>query len=255
MLLRRGLRVMEANPRDGLIFHENIEEDAESLFYDLMKKYSFRLFMRDAINRQEGFSVDDLLQYATRECVEGYIEALAEIGIIARSGKSKFAFVVAPVMGFGPTLEWFVAKVFEREFDSLALWGVKLADTKCGGDCDVIAEVERQFVYVEVKSSPPKHVTVNEVSTFLGRVDELRPNLAIFLEDTELRMKDKIVVLFNEALADRFGKNVPAGLMPTRMVRELFKVGNGIYIANSKPDLVPNLMLCLKDWLSGKGLA
>jgi len=148
-----------------------------------------------------------------------------------------------------------VAKVFEHEFDSPALWGVKLADTKCGGDCDVIAEVENRFVYVEVKSSPPKHVTVNEVSTFLGRVDELRPNLAIFFEDTELRMKDKMVVLFKEALADRFDRNVPAGLMPTRMVRELFKVGNSIYIANSKPDLVPNLMLCLKDWLGGKGLA
>jgi hypothetical protein len=246
---------MEANPRDGLIFPEDIEEDAVSLFYDLMKKYSFRLFMRDAINRQEGFAVDDLLRYATRECVADYIEALVESGIVACARKSKFAFAVAPVMGLGPTLEWFVANVFEREFDSPALWGVKLADTKCGGDCDVIAEVERQFVYVEVKSSPPKHVTVNEVSTFLGRVDELRPNVAIFLEDTELRMKDKIVLLFEEALGNRFGKTVPAGLMPTRMVRELFKVGDSIYIANSKPDLVPNLMLCLKDWLSGKGLA
>jgi hypothetical protein len=39
------------------------------------------------------------------------------------------------------------------------------------------------------------------------------------------------------------------------MVRELFKVGDSIYIANSKPDLVPNFVLCLKDWLSGKGLA
>lgn len=245
---------MEANPREGLIFPEDIEQDPESRFYDLMKKYSFRLFMRDAINRQDAFAVDDLLQYATRECVAGYIEALQETGIIARSDKSKFAFVVLPVMGFGPTLEWFVANVFEQEFDSPALWGVKLADTKCGGDCDVIAEVENHFVYVEVKSSPPKHVTVNEVSTFLDRVDELRPNFAIFFEDTELRMKDKIVVLFKEALADRFGKNVPAGLTPTRMIRELFKVGDSIYIANSKPDLVPNLMLCLKDWLGGKGL-
>ena len=255
MLFRRGLRIMEANPRDGLIFPEDIEEDVESRFYDLMKKYSFRLFMRDAINRQDGFAVDDLLQYATRECVADYIEALVEIGIVGRSGKSKFAFTVAPVMGFGPTLEWFVANAFEREFDSPALWGVKLADTKCGGDCDVIAEVEAQFVYVEVKSSPPKHVTVNEVRTFLDRVDELRPNLAIFLEDTELRMKDKILVLFKEALGNRFGNKVPAGLVPTRMVRELFKVGDSIYIANSKPDLVPNLMLCLKDWLSGTGLA
>jgi len=245
---------MEANPRDGLIFPDDIKEDAESLFYDLMKKYSFRLFMRDAINRQDEFAVDDLLQYATRECVESYIEALKESDIIARYSKSRFVFVVPPVMGFGPTLEWFVAKVFEREFDSPALWGVKLADTKCGGDCDVIAEVENQFAYVEVKSSPPKHVTVNEVSTFLSRVDELKPNLAIFFEDTELRMKDKMVVLFKEALADRVDRNVPAELLPKRMVRELFKVGDSIYIANSKPDLVPNLMLCLKDWLSGKGL-
>jgi len=187
--------------------------------------------------------------------VAEYIEALVDSGIVARAGKSRFAFTLTPVMGFGQTLEWFVANVFEREFDSPALWGVKLADTKCGGDCDVIAEVESHFAYVEVKSSPPKHVTVNEVSTFLSRVDELKPNLAIFFEDTELRMKDKIVALFKEALGDRLGKNVPAGLMPTRMVRELFKVGDSIYIANSKPDLVPNLMLCLKDWLSGKGLA
>ena len=38
-------------------------------------------------------------------------------------------------------------------------------------------------------------------------------------------------------------------------MRELFRVGEGVYIANSKPELVLNLMLCLKDWLGGKGLA
>ena len=255
MLARRGLRVLEANPRDGLLFPKGVKEAVEQLFYDLMKKYSFRLFLRDAINVKDGFRVEDLLQYSSRDCIERYIATLVKGGIVKRAGKPEFTFVVPPLRGFGPTLEWFVANVFEREFDSPALWGVKLADTKCGGDCDVIAEVENRFVYVEVKSSPPKHVVVNEVSTFLDRVEELRPNLAIFLEDTELRMKDKIVMLFEEELGNRFGKNVPAELMPRRMVRELFRVGNSVYIANSKPELVLNVTLCLKDWLSGKGLA
>jgi hypothetical protein len=39
------------------------------------------------------------------------------------------------------------------------------------------------------------------------------------------------------------------------MERELFKVGDSIYIVNSKPELVLNVMACLKDSLSGKGLA
>jgi hypothetical protein len=255
MLLRRGLRVSEANPRDRLLVPDRAERDIERRFYELTRKYSFRLFLRNAINLKGEFEVDDLLQYSTRDCVKGYIDALLDIGIVARNGEARFVLVVPPRRGFGPTLEWFVAQVFEREFDCPALWSVKLADTRAGGDCDVIAEVENQFVYVEVKSSPPKHVTVNEVSTFLERVDELRPNIALFFEDTELRMKDKIVALFEEALENRFDGEVPEELMPRRLVREVFKVGESIYIANSKPDLVLNLMLCLKDWLGGKGLA
>jgi hypothetical protein len=255
MLLRRAWRVLDANPRDGLIFPKRVKRDAERLFYELMKKYSFRLFLRNAVSFEDGFELDKLLQYSTRECVEGYAEALLEAGIVERAGRSKFAFVVPPIRGFGPSLEWFVATMFEREFGCPALWGVKLADTKSGGDCDVIAEVENRFAYVEVKSSPPKHVTVNEVTAFLNRVEELRPNLALFLEDTELRMKDKIVVLFEEALKNRSGKDVPADLAPKRMERELFKVGDSIYIVNSKPELVLNVMACLKDSLSGKGLA
>jgi hypothetical protein len=255
MLLRRGLRVLEADPRDGLLFPPGLRKPHEWVFYDLMKKYSFRLFLRDAISAKGTFNIDDLLQYSSRECIEEYVEALVQTGIVRQVAKSRFAFSVPPRRGFGPTLEWFVANVFEREFDSPALWGVKLADTKCGGDCDVIAEVERHFVYVEVKSSPPKHVVVNEVRTFLNRVEELRPNLAIFLEDTELRMKDKIVALFEEELGNRCGKKVPAALKPRRVERELFRVGDSVYIVNSKPELVLNVTSCLKDWLSGKGLA
>jgi len=247
--------VSEANPRDGLLVPDRAERDVERRFYELTRKYSFRLFLRNAVKLRGEFGVDDLLQYSTRDCVEGYINALLDIGIVARNGESRFVLVVPPLRGFGPTLEWFVAQVFEREFDCPALWSVKLADTKAGGDCDVIAEVENRFVYVEVKSSPPKHVTVNEVSAFLERVEELRPNMALFLEDTELRMKDKIAVLFEEALGNRFDGDVPRRLMPRRLVRELFKVGDSVYIVNSKPDLVLNLMLCLKDWLGGNGLA
>ena len=38
MLLRRGLRVLEANSRDGLILPGRVERDAERRFYELAEK-------------------------------------------------------------------------------------------------------------------------------------------------------------------------------------------------------------------------
>lgn len=40
MLLRRGLRVLEANSRDGLILPGRVERDAERRFYELAEKGS-----------------------------------------------------------------------------------------------------------------------------------------------------------------------------------------------------------------------
>ena len=65
-----------------------------------------------------------------------------------------------------------------------------------GGDYDVLGRLDGALVYLEVKSSPPKQVYDSEVRAFLDRVEDLAPDLAVFLMDTELRMKDKLVPMF-----------------------------------------------------------
>jgi hypothetical protein len=158
------------------------------------------------------------------------------------------------VRNFGGTLEWFVAQVMEREFSSSAIWGVRLDHLKSGGDYDVLSWVEGNLLYLEVKSSPPKHIEGSEIGSFLDRVEALRPNFAILLVDTELRMKDKIVPLFGEELADKEVATGPEEAKPIRrLFDETFLIQDQIFLTNSRPNLISNLARILRWWLGSKG--
>lgn len=246
MLLRRGFRVLLKNPTGYLFFPPDLEKPFEDELYGMLKKYSFRIFIRDVIKNRRSFAVDDLLKYSTRGWVERYVDFLLERGVIAGETEGRYRLESEAVFSFGDTLEWFVANVFIREFDSPALWGVRLGDSVSGGDYDVIATVEGKLVYVEVKSSPPKNVEEAEVAAFLRRVEALSPAAAIFLEDTRLRMKDKIVPIFEGLLREK-------GVEVKRMEEEKFCAGQKLFIINSKPDIVSNIGLCLRRLLAPKG--
>jgi len=49
-------------------------------------------------------------------------------------------------------------------------------------------------------------VELGEVKTFFLRIDDLLPDVAILFNDTQLRMKDKLVVMFEEELERRYGE-------------------------------------------------
>jgi len=117
------------------------------------------------------------------------------------------------------------------------LWGVKFRRPKVGGDYDVIAKFEGSLFYVEVKSSPPKQIYDSEIAAFLDRVADLAPAIAVFLMDTELRMKDKLVPMFEEELARRFPDPPPV----LRVERELFQISDRIFIVNAKESILGNL--------------
>ncbi|NIT99503.1 MAG: hypothetical protein GWN01_00720, partial [Nitrosopumilaceae archaeon] len=69
-----------------------------------------------------------------------------------------------------------------------------------GGDFDVLASWLGKLLYIESKSAPPKGIHNPEISAFLERVQNTKPDLAIFINDTHLRVKDKIVLMFEEEL-------------------------------------------------------
>ena len=215
----------------------------------MMKRYSFRLVLRDMIKHQERFHIQDLTHYCSPKVVQRYCNLLFELGMIVRHGKERFRTLISPLYSFGPTLEWFIAEMFKREFASPAFYGVSVKETVSGGDYDVITSWNRRLVYVEVKSSPPKGVELREIAAFFSRIDDLLPEVAILFNDTQLRMKDKLVLLFEDEMERRYGKDSRKLYPVERLVGELFHLRHRIFIINSRKDVTENFSICLRDHL------
>ena len=247
ILQMRGIKVFRKNPTGHLFFPPDLSPFYKARFYEMMKKYSFRLVLRDMIKYQDRFSIHDLTHYCSSKVAQGYCDLLCEMGVIIKNGKYRTR--ISPLYSFGPTLEWFIAEMFKKEFASPAIYGVSVKNTPSGGDYDVITSWNRRLVYVEVKSSPPKGVERNEISTFFSRMDDLLPEVAILFEDTQLRMKDKLVVMFEEELGRRYGKESKVLYSVERLFEELFHIQNHIFIVNSKKDVVENFQICFRHYL------
>ena len=249
MLKMRGIKVFRKNPTDRLFFPPDLPLSYKTRFYEMMKKYSFRLVLRDMIKFQNGFRIQDLTRYCSSRVVQGYCDLLCETGMIVKDGRGRYRTRVSPLYSFGPTLEWFIAGVFQREFASPAIYGVSVKNTPSGGDYDVMASWNQRLVYVEVKSSPPRGVERNEISTFFSRTEDILPEVAFLFNDTQLRMKDKLVVMFEEELERRYGRESKTLYPVERLIEELFHVQNRVFIVNSKKDVVGNFQYCLKHYL------
>ena len=249
MVLARGIQIFRGNPTQKLFFPPDLPPVDHARFYEMMKKYSFRLVLRDIIKHQERFGAQDLTHYCSPKVARRYCDFLSELGVIVTHGKDRFRTVVSPLYSFGPTLEWFIAEMFKREFASPAFHGVSLKGTASGGDYDVIVSWNRRLVYVEVKSSPPKGVEWREIAAFFSRIDDLLPEVAVLFNDTQLRMKDKLVPLVEDEMERKYGK-VSKQLYPVeRLAGELFHLRHRVFIINSKKDVTENFSICLRDHL------
>ena len=171
LLKRRGFRIYKKEPSEDLLLPEN---KFVSSFYEMMKKYSFRLFLRDVIKHQIFFRLENVTRYATSEVTKDYVEYLRSIGLAERLSGG-FRLSLEPIKSFGETLEWFVAEIFKKEFAAEAIWGIRFKRTMVGGDYDLIAKVDGAILYMEIKSSPPKQIYQNEISAFFDRVSDLSP--------------------------------------------------------------------------------
>jgi Holliday junction resolvase-like predicted endonuclease len=233
LLRRRGFTIYKKEPPDDLLLPSSRFLNA---YYEMLHKYSFRIFLRDVIGHSGPFTLEQVARYATPAVTRDYLDRLLSIKLLRKS-PGGYTLTRGPVRSFGTTLEWYVAEVLRREFGSEAAWGVKFRRPKVGGDYDVIARFEGSLFYVEVKSSPPKQIYASEIAAFLDRVDDLGPETAVFLMDTELRMKDKIVPMFEEELAKR-SSHPP---QVERLERELFMIANRIFILNAKESIIGNI--------------
>jgi hypothetical protein len=233
LLKRRGFRIYRKEPSEDLLLPA---KEFQNGYYELMKKYSFRLFLRNVIKHQDLFMLDNVTRYATAEVTRDYVEYLIKVDLVEKVSDS-FRLSLRPIKSFGETLEWFVSETFKAEFVAEAVWGIKFKRPKVGGDYDLIAKVDGAILYMEIKSSPPKQIYQKEISAFFDRLADLLPEIGVFFVDTELRMKDKIVPMFEEVLRERYVH--PPKI--TRIEKELFQIEDKIFIMNAKDSIAANI--------------
>ena len=233
LLKRRGFRIYRKEPSEDLLLPK--KEFLKS-YFEMMKKYSFRLFLREVIKHQEFFKLENVTKYATQEVTKDYVEYMIETGLVKKLPDG-FRLTIGPIKSFGETLEWFVSEIFKVEFAAEAIWGIRFKRPKVGGDYDLIAKLDGKILYMEIKSSPPKQIYQKEINAFFDRLSDFLPEIGIFFVDTELRMKDKLVPMFEEELKARYG-TAPEII---RMEKELFQIDDKIFIINAKDSIAANL--------------
>lgn len=244
----RGLKIYRQNPPEKLLISPDLPPDLTTQFYEKMKRYSFRLFLRDLVKTESPFCPHDLTQYCSSRVAEEYTRFLNTTSTVISLTRNQYRLNRHGVSSFGPTLEWFVAQMFQREFACPATFGVHLKETDVGGDYDVLALWEGRIVYVEVKSSPPKSIEDPEINAFFSRLHDLIPDVALFFNDTHLRMMDKVIQIFKREM-ERVPNRGRGATPPEKLSDEIYHVDHWIYILNSKRDIVANFSICLKDHL------
>lgn len=254
-LKRRGVSIHRCCPTKDLMFGGLSAADERS-FYEAMGRYSVRLMLRAMIARQDGFTGDDLGSFSHLDERRRTVELLSGIGVVQRGeqGAGTFRLARRPVKSFGPTLEWFVARMMTEHFDCPSIWGITFRGIDSGGDFDVICLFEGELIYIEVKSAPPKGIEPAEARSFLERVNTLLPRAAFFFVDTELRMRDRVALLFHQAFLDRMGDPYPRRPDLQNLTGEIYHIDHRIFILNAYRDAAANFTVCFRDFLA-RGLS
>ncbi len=237
--------------RRGFILHKKGSEESVLIpddtflpeYFEMMKRYAFRLFLRDIIKYCDGFTLTEVVHYATREVTREYIEYMLNIGLIERVDHDRYRLRRRDLLSFGETLEWFVAETLRRQYHMQTLWNVRFRGRGVGGDYDLLAKLNGGLLYIEVKSSPPRQIYDRDIGAFLRRIEDLCPEMAVFLVDTHLRMRDKIIPMFEDLLKDSHFKGTPK-----RLKAEIYTLENWLYIINSRPSIEGNLGYILSHY-------
>jgi hypothetical protein len=234
MLVRRGLRPGES--REELPFLHRMDSPAEDRLAEWLGHYAFRLFLRGAIHNADSFLPAATTRYLTGDQSRDYAEALTSLGLAEKISRSRFRLKGA-AWSFGEVLEWYVGRELEKRFGFSVATGIKLHIRGGGGDLDVVAAAEGKLVYLELKSSPPKNLAVNEISAFCGRLNLLRPDVSLFVVDTALRLSDKVLPMLVEEFRHRgYGIN-----RPERIAAQLWALTPHVYVVNGRRDLMANI--------------
>jgi hypothetical protein len=242
MLIRRGFT--PGRCALDLPFDPDLPEADAARLAEHLEHYAFRLFLRGAILRPDGFTPAEATRFLALDRAAETAEQLVALGLSEPIGEGRYR-LRRPAASFGGTLEWFVARQLRVRYALEAVAGVQFRATGVGGDLDVVASAEGKLVALELKSSPPKHLGEDEIAAFFDRIQALRPDVAIFAMDTALRLSDKVIPLLEREVTARRGKKTSA----RRVDREMWAITPHVYAVNAKPNLMGNIGRALAEGL------
>src|SRR5262249_17348827 len=135
-LVRRGLRPTPSKP--DLPFPKGWNDSGAERFAAQLRHYAFRLFLRAAILRPEGFRPSEVTQYVSAATAKRFANTLQELGLL-REISPGFYRLMHPAKSFGGVLEWYVARELRRRLGFEVANGLKCRAPGVGGDLDVVA--------------------------------------------------------------------------------------------------------------------
>jgi hypothetical protein len=244
MLLRRGFHPKPWPP--DLPFPPDFDEASCERFARRLDHYAFRLFLRGAIQQAGGFRPSEATRYVDGPSARAMAEELVGLGLAERAGRAGYRLLHSP-RSFGGTLEWYLARELGARLGFDTATGLRFGAPGVGGDLDVVAAAEGRLLYLEAKSSPPRQISEEEVRAFLDRVEALRPDLALFVVDTALRLGDKVVPMLAGELARRAGR----GAVPRRVVREVWALTPRLFAVGAKGHISVNVAAAVAEGLRG----
>jgi len=242
MLVRRGLEPSLARP--DLPFDPAVPDEALEAIAERLDHYAFRLFLRGAILARGAFLPAEASRYLPAGPARALAEDCVALGIVDPRPGGRYRLRTR-ARSFGGILEWWLARRLAALLGLEVATGIRSGARGVGGDLDVVAAAEGKLIYLEVKSGPPKHLTDAEVGAFLRRLRVVRPDLALFVMDTALRLTDKVLPMFARALSSG---RAPT-LAPRRLFRETFALGPHLYVVSARQNLVENCRRAIAEGL------
>ena len=227
LLKERGLKPVESDemklilPKDDRFYDE---------YFELLGSYYFRRVLSDMVKKKEFDEsfVDKLKEKWGEKAVKKYLPYIMKYEIIIKK-YDKYISNYYDIDNFGDTLEWYIVKILLNEFSIPSISNVKIKGLSTGGDFDIFFLLLGKLSYLEIKSSPPNNISIEEIENFIKRVDTINPSVSILFIDTTLNIKRNIIDNMKFLL-----KRVNREFSEQVIRNGFYKVSKGIYVFNSK---------------------
>jgi hypothetical protein len=240
LLKERGFKILELKDKK-LIFPE--DEIFFNDYFKNLRSYYFRRILQDTIKKKEFDDnfVNKLKKKWGEVVVERYLQKLLNYGILKKSNsfyESKFK----DIDNIGNTLEWYIGEILKREFSIPVVSNIEIKNLSDGGDFDIFFLLLGNLSYLEIKSSPPNNISIEELENFIKRVNGVGTKVSILFIDTTLNIKRNIIDNM-KFLLKRYKREF-LGIM---IRNGFYKVSKGIYVFNSKRSIEESIRIVIND--------